>query len=455
MSKNNFNYLFPIVEDILNNLANLNRNIVSDEFNESLEYLSKYIDLKVHRYKTGSECWTWNIPPKWKIKDGYIKNKEGLELVSFKNCPLHVMSYSVPVRLTIKGDELLEHVHVHKEIPHAIRFEFSYYKPNWGFCLTHEQKNRIKTDEVYEVFIDSEFVDDYLSVGEYTICGKSDEYIFFLCHLDHPFQVNDGLIGVAVNVALATLLKEKDHYYNYTFLFVPETIGSIAFLSHNEDLISKIRYSVFVEMVGLDNPLILQKSYKGDELINRYAQYAMSKLQGAEETYPYLTVAANDEKVFNSPGVGIPSISVTRIDQSTRLDEKKEVYQGDKYVLIPPYPEYHTHLDNLENVFLKRVNETIEFLYDLCCIIENDFIPVRVFKGPVFLSKYDLWVDWRTNPKMNENVMWIMYYLEGDMTAFEIAEKLNLDFNEVVDLLNRFHANSLIEQNRVPVGFDR
>jgi aminopeptidase-like protein len=455
MSKINFNSLSPIVKDFIKNLANLNRNIVSDEFEESLEYLSKYIDLKVHRYKTGSECWTWEIPPKWKIKDGYIKNNEGLELVSFRNCPLHVMSYSVPVSTTIKGQELLEHIYVHNEIPHAIPFEFSYYKPNWGFCLTHDQKSKIKTDEVYEVVIDSEFIDDYLSVGEYTIAGKSDEHIFFLSHLDHPFQVNDGLTGGAVSVALATLLNEKDFYYNYTFLFVPESIGSIAFLSYNEELIPKIRYSVFVEMVGLDNPLILQKSYKGNELINRYAQYAMTKLQGRSKSYPYLTVVGNDEKIFNSPGVNIPSISITRVNQRTRLEEMKKKRLKEKYEPIPPYPEYHTHLDNLDTVNFQRINETIEFLYDLCDVIEKDFIPIRAFKGPVFLSKYDLWVDWRTNLQVNEKMMWIMYYLEGDMTAFEIAEKLNLDFDEAVDLLDKFRDNSLIEQNRVPIEFDR
>ena len=55
-----------IVEDITKRLAELNRNLVSDEFEESLDYLRRFIDLKIHRYKTGSECWTWVIPPKWR-----------------------------------------------------------------------------------------------------------------------------------------------------------------------------------------------------------------------------------------------------------------------------------------------------------------------------------------------------------------------------------------------------
>jgi aminopeptidase-like protein len=208
-------------------------------------------------------------------------------------------------------------------------------------------------------------------------------------------------------------------------------------------------------MVGLDNPLIIQKSYQEKALVNRYAECAMFKSQGLVKSYPYLTVAGNDEKIFNAPGVNIPSISITRINQEKRLKKEKELQQEGLNKLVSPYPEYHSHLDNIDIVDFHRVNETVEVLYDLCHIIEKDFIPVRKFKGPVFLSKYDLWVDWRKNLGMNESVMWLMYYLEGDMTAFQIAEKLKLDFNEVVELLDKFHENNLIKKNRVPIEFDR
>ena len=454
MTKTVLNSFSPIVEDILSNLANLNRCIVGEAFEKSLEFLGRYIDLEIHRYKTGTECWTWDVPPKWQIKDGCIKTSNSV-LASFKDCPLHVMSYSVPVHKEIKGGELLKHIYVHKEIPHAIPYEFSFYKPKWGFCLTHEQRNEIEEDEIYEVIIDSEFIEDYLSVGEYTIKGESDEYIFFLCHLDHPNQVNDGLIGCAVNTALATLMEDKNLYYNYTFLFVPESIGSIAFLSHNEHLISKIRYSIFVEMVGLGNPLILQKSYKGSELINSYALCAMTEFQEISKSYPYLTVAGNDEKIFNAPGVDIPSISITRVNQDERLKKKEEARRQGLNEPVLPYPEYHSHLDNIDSVNFRQVNETIEVLYDLCHIIEKDFIPVRKFKGPVFLSKYDLWVDWRKDQGMNESVMWLMYLLEGDMTAFQIAEKLKLDFKDVGGFLYKLHDSGLIERKRIPIEFDR
>lgn len=446
-----------IVKDIVENLAALNRNIVSDDFEKSLNYLRKYIDLKIHQYKTGSECWTWNVPPKWRVKDGHIKHN-GRKIVSFKDHPLHIMSYSVAVNREMKGDGLLDHIYVHQTIPEAIPYEFSYYSPKWGFCLTHKQRDAIKKDDTYEVFIDSEFVDDDLSVGEYTIKGSSDEYIFFLSHIDHPCQVNDGLIGCAVNVALAKLLEKEDLYYNYTFLFVPETIGSIAYLSHNEDLIPKIKYSIFNETTGLDHPLILQESYEKKGLINKYALHSMEKMQGPSKSYPYLSVLSNDEKIFNGPGINIPSVSVMRVDQEARIREK-EKRQKEKGLrangLVWPYPEYHSHLDTTGTVNFLRAQETVEYLHRLSLVIDRDFIPKRKFKGPVFLSKYNMWIDWRKDYKLSENITWLMYCLEGDMTVFQIAEKLDLEFNDVVETLDQFYKNGLIEKEKISIEFDR
>lgn len=450
--KNTMNH-HEIIEDILKCLAPLNRNIVSDEFEKSLDFLCRYLDLKIHRYKTGSKCWTWEVPPKWRIKDGYIKHK-GKTIVSFKDHPLHVMSYSIPIDKMISGQELLNHIHVHKELPHAIPYEFSFYNRCWAFCLTHEQRDTIQKDEMYEVVIDSEFIDDYLSVGEHTIKGSSDEHIFFLCHVDHPCQVNDGLVGCAVNAILAMFLEQKkDLYYNYTFIFVPETIGSIAYLSHNEELIPKIKYAIFNEATGLNNPLILQKSYKEKGLINNYALYAMRKLQNEVKAYPYLSVLANDEKIFNSPGVNIPSISITRVDQESRLLKQKG--KPKDHTAIWPYPQYHSHLDNLAGAHSLRIQETVDCLYHICQIIEKDFIPVRKFKGYVFLSQYNLWVDWRKDYKLAENLIWLMHSLEGDMTVSQIADKLDLDFEKVLDILNKFYDKGLIEKKNVPINFDR
>lgn len=439
-----------VVNSILRPLAATPRDLVSDGFKAALDLIKEHVGLKIHRYRTGQECWTWVIPPKWEIKDAYIKHNDTV-LISYAKHPLHVMSYSEPVKKTISGRELLEHIVVHKVLPQAIPYEFSFYERKWAFCMTRDQKENIKADDFYDICIDSRFVDGHLAVGEYTIKGTSDEYIFFLSHLDHPCQVNDGLIGAAVITALAKALKKESFYYNYTFLFVPEMVGSVAFLSQNEKLIPKIRTAVFVEMVGLSNPMVLQGSYKERGLINKYALHAMRKYQGVAQSYPFLTVAANDEKVFDAPGVEIPSISITRVDQDSRL----QAARSNNSIMPPPYPEYHSSLDDLNLVNEELVWNTVQTLYSIVQTLEADFIPVRKFAGPVFLSRYDLWVDWRKDPQIAEKLFWLMYELEGKGTVFQIAEKLGLDLERLVELLNKFYEYGLISKQRISHEFDR
>jgi aminopeptidase-like protein len=181
----------------------------------------------------------------------------------------------------------------------------------------------------------------------------------------------------------------------------------------------------------------------------------MRKVQGTDLSYPFLTVAGNDEKVFDSPGVGIPSISLMRVDQEDRLKQLRQLRQGGEYKSALPYPEYHSDFDNLKTVNFENVAQTVDCLYELCLVLERDFIPVREFKGPVFLSKYDLWIDWRIDSKMNEKMMRLLYYLEGDRTVFQIAEELELDFDSLVDMLGKFYDKGLIRKGRIPIGFDR
>jgi aminopeptidase-like protein len=160
-----------IVNDVFSNLFSLNRNLVSDDFEKGLFHIKKYIPLNIYRYKTGKTCWTWDIPPKWILKYAYIKHK-GKLLVSSKDHPLHVMSYSHAVHRVMSGKDLLEHIYTHKETPEAIPYEFSFYTKKWGFCLRESQKKQINLDDEYEVFIDSVFKKDCLMVGQYTVKGK-------------------------------------------------------------------------------------------------------------------------------------------------------------------------------------------------------------------------------------------------------------------------------------------
>ena len=402
------------------------RDIVSDGFDESLNYISKIIPLKIHKISSGTKCWTWKVPEKWSVKDAYIEDLRGNRLLSLKDHPLHVISYSLPIDKVVSKAELMKHLHTNPGRPDAIPFEFKYYERDWGFCIQHNKLKKLTKDK-YKVFIDSKFEKGDLKVGDYTIKGKRKETIVLIAHLCHPAMANDDLAGVAALVEIAKELRKKKNNYTYKFLLVPETIGSIAYLSQNENVIPELKYGIFLEMLGNDNIHALQLSRRGNTKIDRVARYVMKRKLDSFREGPLGKVVCNDEMIFNGPGVDVPTISVSRF----------------------PYPEYHTSDDNLDIISKENLIESKNLISEILDILDSDYIPKRKFKGMVFLSGYGLWVDYRTNKKLNENIDQIMLRLEGDKSIFDIAEELDMDYKDVLDYMDKFHKNGLIEKKNV------
>jgi aminopeptidase-like protein len=410
---------------LINDLWLKRKDIISDGFDESLKYISKIIPLKIHKIPTGKKCWTWVVPEKWEVKSAYVDDLNGNRLLDLKNHPLHVISYSLPIDKIVTKKELFQHLHTNKERPDAIPFEFKYYNRDWGFCI---QDNRLKkfTKDKYKVFIDSKFEKGNLKVGEHTIKGKTDKTIVLVAHLCHPGQANDDLTGVAVLVSLAKEMSKRDNYYTYKFLFVPETIGSIAYLSQNENLISSFKCGIFLEMLGNDNIHALQLTRQGNTRLDRIARYIMKRKFKKFTEGAFRTIVANDEIVFNGPGVDIPMISISR----------------------HPYPEYHTSDDNPDIISEKRLEQSKSLVLEILNIIDSDHTPKRQFLGPVFLSGYGLWVDWRDNLELNQNIEKIMLNLEGDKTIFDIAEELDMEFSDVLGFVDKLKEAKLVKYEK-------
>ena len=101
----------------------------------------------------------------------YISDNERKILDAMKH-PLNVVSYSLPINKKVSKKELMEHLHSNPNMPDKIPFVFKYYERDWGFCIEHNRLQEFES-EVYRVCIDSEFVKDYLRVGEYVINGEN------------------------------------------------------------------------------------------------------------------------------------------------------------------------------------------------------------------------------------------------------------------------------------------
>ena len=96
---------------------------------------------------------------------------------------MHVLNYSTPINKSISFDELDQHLFYLKDKPNAIPYRTSYYKENWGFCLSYNQYLSLDKSETYHVFIDSELNEEgKLVYGEAFKQGTSSEeiLIFFV-----------------------------------------------------------------------------------------------------------------------------------------------------------------------------------------------------------------------------------------------------------------------------------
>ena len=90
----------------------------------------------------------------------------------FKQCNLHVLNYSTPIHTTMPLSELRPHLFTIPDHPDWIPYRTSYYRENWGFCLSHNQMQALEEGN-YEVFIDSTLTHGSLTYGECYLPGRS------------------------------------------------------------------------------------------------------------------------------------------------------------------------------------------------------------------------------------------------------------------------------------------
>jgi aminopeptidase-like protein len=418
---------------LLEDLWPMRRDLVSTGLSQALRRIAEELPLEIESFPTGSEAWTWIIPPNWEVDRAWIK-ADGRTIIDLADNPLHVMSYSQPVNRMVSRQELLAHLHTRPDQPTAVPFEFSYYRPDWGFCVEHNRLTEFQADE-YDVLIDSHFDSGRLEIGTLHIPGSSSKEILLSAHLCHPFMANDDLSGVVVLVAVAQwLLNQQNLRYGYRILLGPETIGSLAFLSQHEDQISIFEAGLFLEMLGHDDSFSLQQSRQGESIMDKALRQALMAEGLSYREGAFRQVVRNDEGVINGPGVDVPCPSLSRA-----------AFWSEGGL---PFPEYHTSLDRPDIIIGQRLDEALEIVISVITMLEANYTPRRLFKGPVFLSRYDLWVDWRKNRELNAKSEEVMHLLEGDHDLLSIAQQLGLDFHYLKDWLDRFEENGLIEKLR-------
>ncbi len=433
--------------ELIHELWFLRRDLVSDDYDLALYRLAEEIHhnhhhspdvldppMIIHEYATGEPCWTWKIPEKWSCPEAYLETVDGRRLIDSAIHPLHVVSYSLPFEGVVSRDELLLHLHVHPTLPDAIPFVFKYYQRDWGLCASQNLRSTLNED-AYKVVIRSRFEPGALKVGEVVIPGESEETIVLVAHLCHPAMVNDDLTGVVVglDVARALLAGPKPHY-TYRLLILPETIGSVAYLSHNEHLIPNMVGGIFLEMLGDDSPHALQASFQPESQFDRCLTAALRGLDPQGYCAPYRMVINNDERQFNAPGVRVPMLSLSRVEQRDSPTW--------------PYPEYHSSLDTPAIISADRLEASKQVVLGLIQAWENNQYVVNNFKGEIFCSGYGIWVDYRINPEGHRRLFEIMERCDGKRTVADIAQELDISFQAVWEVVNLLQEKGLVWYRR-------
>jgi aminopeptidase-like protein len=352
------------------------------------------------------------------------------KLFSYADHPLHVVSYSLPYDSVVAREELFNHLFTDPKLPEAVPFKFKYYERDWGLCCSQKQKDAL-TDDRYRVKIDTDFSYATLKVGEVVVGGESDECIVLCAHLCHPGMVNDDLTGVAVGIdVISHLLKKRNLRYTYRLLIVPETIGSIAYLSQNEDLIPMMKGGLFLEMLGRRHPHALQLSFSGDTEIDRCFSMAMAELDPESWTGAFRTIIGNDERQFNGPGVRVPMLSLSRVLPPTSPDW--------------PYVGYHSDFDNQESISIEALKASRDMVLHMIDVLESNRVPVNNFKGEVFCSRYGMFIDWSTNPEGSRAFFDIMALIDGTRSVAEIAGACSISFTAAKKSIDELHRHGLV-----------
>ncbi|HCK66489.1 MAG TPA: hypothetical protein DHW49_09500 [Anaerolineae bacterium] len=432
---------YTSLKSILTEFYPLHRTLVSDDQDKTLEIIGSYMpdssNYTIETYAPLTPVWTWKVPERFVVHEAYLEIEGGERIIDFKNNPLHIVSYSLPIDGTFTFEELKSHLYFNEKRPHTIPWVFKYYERVWGFCLSKNDFDKLPRDKKYRAVIKTEFITDPkqgFKVATAVIhpeggVNESAGEIVIQSHTCHPMQANDDGAGVVSAIELARRLAENPlpaGSMSVRFWFGPETIGTIAWLAHNENMIQNFRGSIFMEMTGNKNKIAWHHSRQHHHVLDKIAKYVLKDMEHEERNFA--DYPPNDERVMNGPGVNVPSLSINRW----------------------PYDEYHTTDDNLDIIHDEMLSGATDVAEKIVRIFASNYIPKRTFRGPVFLSGNGLWVDWHENLALNRAIEKIMMRFEGEHSVFDIAEQVGLDYWVVREYVEKFRKKGFVIPLPIP-----
>lgn len=416
------------VLDLMGRLFPICRSITGAGVRRTLAEVGARLPLQVREVPTGSPALDWSIPPEWNIRAGWIKDPGGRIVVDFADHNLHVLNYSVPVRAKLSLAELQAHLHSIPEHPDWIPYKTSYYREAWGFCLADRQRKALVPGE-YEVCIDSTLAPGSLTYGECVLPGSVPEEILISTHVCHPSLANDNLSGIATATRLAILLQGLERRHTFRFLFIPGTIGALAWLQANPDAAARVKHGLVLTGLGNDGPIVYKRSRRGDAEVDRAAAHVLKHAEppGGRliDFFPY----GYDERQYCSPGFDLPVGRVTRTPHGE-------------------YPEYHTSADNLDFVRIGNLADSLSGIARILAVLEGDRRYLNLSpKGEPQLGKRGLYAATGGRGSSGDDAMdllWVLNQSDGGHSLLDIAERAGRPFEAIRKAAERLGSAGLL-----------
>ncbi len=405
------------------------RSITGDGVRDTLSILGEIVPLKTYEVPTGTPVFDWTVPQEWNIRGGFIEDENSKRILDFAWNNLSIVGYSEPVDQIVSREELLEHIYSEPAQPDAIPYVTSYYKRRYGFCMTENQRNALGNGP-FHIVIDSELKDGALTYGEIILSGESQQEILLSTYICHPSMANDNLSGPCLLIYLAKMLSELPRRrYTYRIVFIPETIGSITYLSKNYVHLKKHVVAGFnISCVGDDRTYSYVASRYGNTLADKAAKNVLSFHAPGYQAYSFLQ-RGSDERQYCAPGIDLPLCAICR----------------SKY---GEYPEYHTSLDDLTLISEAGLGGALEVYWKCLMGLEHNYCYRVTCLGEPQLGKRGLYPTLSRKGSANEirTMTNFIAYADGTNDLFDISNIIHVPVDRLIEIADLLRAGGILER---------
>jgi aminopeptidase-like protein len=425
-----------MMDSLLRDLFPLRRSLTGPSNREAIDKIAELLPVNRLCVPSGTRVFDWTVPQEWVPSRAEIWSASGELLLDAMRHPLSLVNYSRSFTGHLSLTELLKHCHL-ASTPNAIPYRTSYYVDDWGFCLTANQRHALENDGgPFEVVIEADLKPGTLDMAELVVPGKSAREVLISSYFCHPAQANDGLSGVVLSVALALRLQARcESQLTYRFVWVPETIGALAYCWLREPELKGIDCGFVVTTTGANAPLAFKGSWDSSHRINRYCREVLQGISDGDYGERPFSIHGSDERQYSSPGFRVNMVTIGR-------------------GLYYDYPEYHTSFDDLSLVTGRSILKSLHAYEGVTARLESEVIYRRTEpRGEPMLSRYGMYykTGGATLPVSGslssvDLALWILFLTDGRTPTEEISHRLGCQHDQVLETCRNLVSRGILEQ---------